>query len=138
MFSRSLAALALLLTMSTALPAATITKFVVTCVDRQETTNDDIYLAAVADGRPVGWGDADQKGTSTGNAFGMKEGAILTLDAKSLSGLTFKDSLQISLKEKDVTADETFGTVTITPNDGMKHLVFKGTDYEYTIDFTVE
>lgn len=118
--------------------AATVKSFVVQCVDRQEVTNDDIFLVGVADGKAVPWGKDDQKGTSTGNALSMKEGDSLSLNAQALAGLNFTGSVQIHIQEKDVTGDETFGVVNLTPDDGTKSLVFKGKDWEYHVTYTVE
>jgi len=137
MWYRSLLGLGLLFGVSTA-QAATVTSFVVTCVDRQEVSADDVFLAATRDGKPVAWGDAHQDGTSVDNSINMTDGGIFTLDAKSLAELNFTNTLQIVINEKDVTANEVIGTVNITPNDGTKSLVFKNDDFEYRVDYTVE
>lgn len=118
--------------------AATITSFVVKCVDRQEVSDDDVFLAGVRDGQPVPWGKDHQQGTSTGNSINMKDGDVMTLDAKSLAELNFTGALQITIHEKDVTANETIGTINITANDGTKALSFKGTDFEYRVEYTVK
>jgi hypothetical protein len=133
---RSLIAIGLILCAAGA-QAATVTSFVVRCIDRQEATNDDIFLAAVKDSQPVGWGKGDQAGTSVGNTFEMKEGSTLTLNQKSLSDLTFNGSLKIAVQEKDVTSNETFADINITPDDGTKNLVFKGKDWEYHVEYSV-
>jgi hypothetical protein len=88
--------------------AAKVTRFVVTCVDRQEVTDDDVYLAGVRDGQPVPWGPDHQDGTSKGNSIDLDDEAddkenVLTLDAKSLAELTFNTTLEIAIKEKDIT-----------------------------------
>jgi len=137
MWYRSLLAVGLIFGVSAA-QAATLTSFVVTCVDRQEVSADDIFLAASRDGQPVPWGDAHQEGTSVGNSINMTDGGVFTLDAKSLAELNFTDTLQIVINEKDVTANEVIGTVNITPGDGTKSLVFKNDDFEYRVEYTVE
>jgi hypothetical protein len=128
--------------------AAKVTSFVVTCVDRQEATDDDVYLAGVRDGQPVPWGPGHQKGTSQGNSIDLTNDrdddddvSVLTLDAKSLAEMTFNGSLEIAVKEKDVTAEQVLGTIKITPDDGTKKVILKGGEgnnlFEYHVDYTV-
>lgn len=138
MWIRSLLAIAVLFASTTALQAAQVTRFVVKCVKQQEVSPDDIYLAATRDAQPVPWGKDHQNGTSTGKSVNMKTGDVLTLDTASLAELKFQNTLQIVIKEKDVTADEVFGTVTILPNDGTKNAVFKSNDFEYHVEYMVE
>lgn len=118
--------------------AASVKNLVVKCIHREEVSNDDIYLAAVSDGKPVSWSADNQKGTSAGNTMGMKEDSVLALDVLSLSGLKFNDTLQIAVKEKNLTSDETIGTVTIKPGDGTKMQTFKTKNYEYKVEYIVE
>src|SRR5688500_7969093 len=82
--------------------AAKVTRFVVTCVDREEATDDDVYLAGTRDGQPVPWGPGHQDGTSQANSIDLDDDAddddhenVLTLDAKSLAELTFNTTLAI-------------------------------------------
>jgi len=125
--------------------AAKVTRFVVTCIDRQEASDDDVYLAGVRDGQPVPWGPDHQDGTSKSNAIDLNNEAadkkVLTLDAKSLAELTFKTTLEIAIKEKDVTSEQLLGTVKITADDGMKKVVLKGGEgndaFEYHVEYTV-
>ena len=138
MLTRSLLAVAVLFGTSAALQAAQVTHFVVKCVDRQEVSADDIYLAATHDGQPVAWGADHQNGTSNDNSINMNDNDVLTLDSASLGLLKFDKTLQVVIKEKDVTADEIIGTVNITPTDGMKKAVFKSGDFEYHVEYKVE
>ena len=126
--------------------AAKVTRFVVTCIDRQETTDDDVYLAGVRDGQPVPWGADHQDGTSKGNSIDLDDETddkenVLTLDETSLAELTFNSTLEIAIKEKDVTAEQLLGTVKISPEDGAKKVVLKGGDgndgFEYHVEYTV-
>ncbi|MBA4017748.1 MAG: hypothetical protein C0483_11290 [Pirellula sp.] len=125
--------------------AARVTKFVVTCVDRTDSTDDDVYLAGVRDGKPVSWGEGHQHGTSAGNSANLSEKdadhKTLALDAKSLAELDFTTSLEISVKEKDVTVEQLIGTVKIAANDGSKTVVLKGGDgddaFEYHVEYSV-
>src|SRR5687767_7106702 len=113
--------------------AAKVTRFVVTCVDRQEATDDDVYLAGVRDGQPVPWGPDHQDGTSQGNSIDLTnerddndDVSVLTLDAKSLAELSFNGTLEIAVKEKDITAEQLLGTIRISPDDGTKKVILKG------------
>lgn len=126
--------------------AAKVTSLVIRCVDRQEAGDDDVYLAAVRDGQPVPWGDDHQDGTSVGNSIDLNnddaDSKALTLDAKSLAELTFQKTLAISIMEKDVTENQTLGTVNITADAGKKSMIVKGGEgndaFEYHIEYTVE
>src|SRR5437868_38525 len=85
--------------------AATVTSLKVTCIDRSETTNDDIFLAATVEGKPVSWDKTFQEGTSEAHTIGMNDGGSFSLDAKSLELLKFTKSVQIVVNEKDVTSN---------------------------------
>lgn len=147
---RSLLALLMVCGVATTVEAAKVTRFVMTCLDRQEATDDDVYLAGVRDGQPVPWGKDHQAGTSVGNSIDLdddkdaedKEDRTMTLDAKSLAELHFTNTLEIAVKEKDVTAEQLLGTVKITADDGMKTVFLRGGDgdnvFEYKIEYTVE
>ena len=138
MLLRGLSAAIVALCIAEFADAAHVKSFVVKCVDRQEASNDDIYLAGVRDGRPVAWNADFQEGMCTEHSFDMTDGGSLALDAKSLAELKFDKSLQIVIKEKDVTGDEVIGTVNVMPGDGMKRLVFKNEDFEYHVEYQVE
>jgi hypothetical protein len=130
--------------------AAKVTRFVVTCLDRQEATDDDVYLAGTRDGQPVPWGKGHQAGTSVGNSIDLNDDKdaddederTLKLDDKSLAEMNFNNSLEIAVKEKDVTAEQLLGMVKITPDDGMKTIFLRGGEgdnlFEYRIEYTVE
>ena len=135
-----------ILSLAVNVEAAKVTRFVVTCVDRQEATDDDVYLAGVRDGQPVPWGPNHQDGTSSDNSVDLDDETddkenVLTLDAKSLAELTFNATLEITIKEKDITEEQVLGTVKITPDDGTKKVVLRGAQgndvFEYHVEYTV-
>jgi len=138
MLRRSLLALGLVGAMVASSEAAVVKNFVIRCVDQQEASPDDVFLAGTRDGAPVPWSKDFQEGMSRDHSVNMTTNGSLVLDSKSLGELKFDKSLQIVLKEKDVANDETLGTVNIAPGDGTKKMVFKGDDFEYHVEFTVE
>jgi hypothetical protein len=147
---RSLLVLAVVCGSVATAEAARVTRFVVTCLDRQEATDDDVYLAAMRDGQPVPWGKDHQAGTSVGNSVDLDDDKdaedvnerTLTLDAKSLAEMTFNNSLEVSVHEKDITTEQVLGTVKIMPEDGAKTVFLRGGEgdnlFEYRIEYTVE
>jgi hypothetical protein len=138
MFSRSLWVFGIVLASAAVANAASVTRFSVRCVDRQEVSADDVFLAATHDGKPVAWAKEHQQGTSRDNSINMNDGDVLSLDAKSLGLMKFDQAFQVTIHEKDVAADEVIGTVNITPSDGAKKAVFKTADFEYHVEYTVE
>jgi hypothetical protein len=139
MLRSTLVALGLVGLMVASSEAAVVKNLVVRCVDQQEASPDDVYLAGKRDGAEVPWSKDFQEGMSRDHSVNMTSGGSLVLDSKSLGELKFDKNLQISVKEKDVTSDETLGMIiNIGPDDGMKKVVLKGDDYEYHVEFTVE
>lgn len=128
--------------------AAKVTSLTIHCINRQEATDDDVYLAGTRDGQPVPWGPNHQAGTSRDNSLDMNEESddddakSVTLDVKSLAELSFNTDLTIAIKEKDVTEDQLLGTLHIGPDDGKKSVVLRGGSgddaFEYRVDYTVE
>jgi hypothetical protein len=138
MLRRSLIALGLVGAMVATSEAAVVKSLIIRCVDQQETSPDDVFLAGTRDGQPVPWSKDFQEGMSRDHSINMTTDGSLVLDEKSLGELKFAKTLQIVVKEKDVTADETLGTINITPTDGQKKVVFKGEGFEYHVEYSVE
>jgi hypothetical protein len=138
MLRRSLLALGLVGVMVASSEAAVVKNLIVRCVDQQEVSPDDIFLAGTRDGQPVPWSKEHQEGVNRDHSVNMTTNGTLVLDARSLGELKFDKTLQIVINEKDVTADEKIGTLNIAPGDGQKKVVFKGEDFEYHVEYTVE
>lgn len=125
--------------------AAKVTKFVVTCVDRTDATDDDVFLAGTRDGKAIPWGEGFQAGTSVGNTANLSEKDAnemsFALDAKSLAEMVFTDSLEVSVKEKDLTVEQLIGILKIGPKDGHKVVTLKGgagdDAFEYRVEYEV-
>ncbi|EDL56232.1 hypothetical protein [Gimesia maris] len=101
-------------------PAASVKKLVITCIDQQEATFDDIFLEIKDDdGKIIEFTNSNQKGMTRQNAVNMRIGNQLTLDSTTRSKLTFTKSLTVKLLEKDLgtnaNPDDPLGTVTILP-----------------------
>jgi hypothetical protein len=138
MLRRSLLALGLVGAMVASSQAAVITRLVVHCVDQQEVSPDDVFLAGTHDDQPVAWSKELQEGVNRDHSINMTTGGKLELDSRSLPLTKFDKALQIVVKEKDVTADEDLGVLNIKPTDGTKKVVFKGKDFEYHVEYTVQ
>jgi len=138
MILRSLLALGLFAGLVASSEAATVTKLVVRCVDQQEVSPDDVFLAGTRDGQPVPWSKDNQEGASKDRSINLTTGGNLTLDSGSLGHLKFEKTLQIAIKEKDVTTDEVLGTLNITPDDGSKTVKFQGDGFVYEVEYTVQ
>jgi hypothetical protein len=138
MLRRTLVALGLVAVMAASSEAAVVKNLIVRCVDQQEASPDDVYLAATRDGQPVPWSKDFQEGMSRDHSVNMTSNGSLVLDSRSLGELKFDKTLQVVIKEKDVATDEVIGTLNIAPGDGQKKVVFKGEDFEYHVEYTVE
>jgi hypothetical protein len=119
--------------------AAELKKLVVKCIEKAEATPDDVFLEFVADGKPVVFGKEHQTGTSRDNTHKMADGDVLTLDPGTLARLNFTQTLEIHIKDKDITRDEPIGMMKLAPGDISETYVSKGKDvgaFEYHVDYT--
>lgn len=113
--------LAFALIATTTCSAATVKKLVITCLDQQESSFDDIFLEIKDDnGNLVQFTNSDQKGMTRQNAVNMIRGNELILNSTTRSKLTFSKNLTVKIMEKDLgtnsNPDDPLGTVTILPN----------------------
>lgn len=119
--------------------AAELKKLVVKCVEKAESTPDDVFIEFIVDGKPKAFAKDRQAGTSRENTFAMKNGSVLTLDAATLADVKFEKTLTIHIKDKDITRNEPIGTMNLNPGDITNTYVSKGKDvgsYEYHVDYT--
>lgn len=107
--------------------AASVDKLVLTCLDQQEISNDNIYISFQVDGKVVNFGMSDQRGTSRERPMKMGDGGELVLDESTRKQLTFGSKLRIVIREKDggPNPDETFFEQTIGTNE-QEDKVFDG------------
>lgn len=129
---------------TTTCSAATLDKLVITCLDKQEASFDDIYLIVRdANSQRIDFSSSDQRGMSRQNAENMSQGREFILNSVTRSRLNFNSQISVTVMEKDfgtnLNPDDNLGTVTIRTNQTKTQELegrLDGRRFKYRVDWT--